>query len=112
MSTLLSVGDLVFDLNGAGAGFDHALGKQVGGFFVTKARVDISNDRHDVGFVAVDSLNDGICITAVRACFVQFHERVAQLARISLLEEGVNFFYQIRYRCLFMHALVRQRTEL
>src|SRR5690606_41997016 len=43
--TLLLVGNLVFDLDAARAGFDHLLGQQVGGFDVTETGVDRSEEH-------------------------------------------------------------------
>ncbi|MFT5658464.1 MAG: hypothetical protein ACI9KN_001745 [Gammaproteobacteria bacterium] len=45
---------LVFDLQAASARFDHLLGHQVSRFGVTKASVNVGNNRHDMRFVIVD----------------------------------------------------------
>jgi hypothetical protein len=57
VAALLGVGDLVLDLQAAGAGLDHLLGQQVGGVLVAEAGVDVGDDRHDVGLEAVDGLD-------------------------------------------------------
>ena len=67
---LLSIRYLVFNLDGASTRFDHALGQQVGGFFVTKTRIYVGDDRHHVGFVVVDALNNAVCVAAVGAGFI------------------------------------------
>ena len=76
VTALLGVRDLVFNLNCAGTGFDHALGQQVGCFFITKASVDVSDNRHDMSFVVVDALNYGICIAAICASLIQLDEHM------------------------------------
>src|SRR5690606_30563327 len=55
---LLLVGNLVFDLDAARAGFDHLLGEQVGGFGVTETGVEVGDDRHNVGFEVFDLIQD------------------------------------------------------
>ena len=54
--TLLGIRDLVFDLDRAGSCFDHFLSKQVGGFFITKACIDVRNDGYNMRFELIDSL--------------------------------------------------------
>ena len=54
VAALLFVGHLVFDLERAGAGFDHLLGEQVGRFGIAETGVDVGDDRHDMGLVVVD----------------------------------------------------------
>ena len=54
VAALLLVGDLVLDLQRAGAGLDHLLGQQIGRLGVAEAGVDVGDDRHDVGLVVVD----------------------------------------------------------
>ena len=112
VSTLLGIRNLVFDLDGTSTGFDHALGEQIGGLFVTEARIDVSDDWHHVCFVVVDLLNDAVHITAIGSCFVQFDKDMAQFPRIGLLEEGIDLFDQIRHGSLFVHALVWQWPKL
>src|SRR5690606_6283595 len=114
VATLLLVGDLVFDLDTAGTGFDHFLGQQVGRFRVTETGVDVSNDRHNVGFKVVDLVDDLFLggRVALGAGVVQRAVQVVQLPRVSLLEEGVQFADQVSDNRLLVHGLVRQRAEL
>ena len=56
VAALLLVGDLVLDLERAGAGLDHLLGEQVGRLGVAEAGIDVGDDRHDVGLVIVDRM--------------------------------------------------------
>ena len=78
-------------MDGAGSGLDHLLGEEVGGLFVTEARIDVGNDRHHVGFKAVDLLDDGRFVAAGFTGVVKLGEEALKLNRIGLLEEGVNF---------------------
>ncbi len=114
VTTLLLVGNLVFDLQGTGTGFDHLLGHQVGGFFVTETGVDVSNDGHNVGFEVFDLIqNLGFFgFVAGLAGFVQSGEQQVQLTGISLAQEGVQLFDQCGNGVFLVHGLVRQRTEL
>jgi len=114
VTALLGVGNLVLDLDGAGARLDHLLGQQVGRFFVTEAGVDISNDRDNVGFEVVDLVDDFLFpgLVARIASRVQVVEQVVEFTRVRLLKEGVEFLDQRRYGSLLVHGLVRQRTEL
>ncbi len=54
VTALLLIGNLVFQLNAAGARLDKLLGEQVGGLSVTKARVDIGDDRDDMRLIVID----------------------------------------------------------
>ena len=54
MSALLLVRHLIFYLNTAGASFNHLLGHQVGCFGITETRVDIGNNRYDMGLKVVN----------------------------------------------------------
>ena len=53
VAALLFVGHLVFDLQRAGARLDHLLGEQIGRFGIAEARVDVGDDRHDMGLIIV-----------------------------------------------------------
>src|SRR5690606_16545906 len=44
VAALFLVGNLVFDLNAAGARFDHFLGQQISGFGVAKTGIDVGNN--------------------------------------------------------------------
>src|SRR5690554_435365 len=114
VATLLLVGNLVFDLQGTGTSFDHLLGHQVGGFFVTESGVDVGNDGHNVGFEVFDLVqNFGFfSLVAGLAGLVQRGEQQIQLAGISLAQEGVQLFDQGGNGVLLVHGLVGQRTEL
>ena len=54
VTALLRVGDLVLDLDRAGARLDHLLGQQVGRLVVAETGVDVGDDRHDVGLEVLD----------------------------------------------------------
>jgi hypothetical protein len=66
VAALLLVRHLVFDLDAAGARFDHLLGHQVGRFGIAEAGVDVGDDRHHVGDEIVDLVLDG-CLAAPSA---------------------------------------------
>lgn len=114
VAALLLVGNLVLDLDAASACFDHALGQQVGGFRVTEASVDVSDDRYDVGFVVVDLVLDLGSLGVVASCTssVQGGEQQVQFAAVSLTQEGVQLLDQVGNGGLLVHGLVRQRAEL
>ncbi len=86
VATLLLVRYLVLDLDTASTGFDHLLGQQVGRFGVTETSVDVGNDRHNVGFVVVDLLDQLSSLGAVASffSFVQGAEQVVQFPCVSL----------------------------
>ncbi len=54
VAALLFVGHLVFDLQRAGARLDHFLGEQIGRLGIAEARIDVGDDRHDMGLKIVD----------------------------------------------------------
>ncbi len=112
VTALLRVGNLVFNLNSASTCFDHALGKQVCSLFVTKARVYVGDNWHNVCFKVINLFNDAVGVLTLLTGFVELSKNVAQLARISLFQKGINFFNEVRYCGLLMHALVRQRAKL
>ena len=58
VAALFFVGNLVFNLNTAGAGFNHLFGQQVSGFGIAKTGIDVGNNRHHMGFVIVDLGDD------------------------------------------------------
>ena len=76
VATLLGVRHLVFNLDGAGAGFDHLLGQQVSGFLVTEAGIDVGNQRNNMGLKAVDFSFDSGAAGAVVARLIQLREQV------------------------------------
>ena len=86
MSALLLVGDLVFDLDGAGARLDHASSKQISGFFVAESGIDVSDDWHHVGLEPIDLLGDALQFDFVTALarLVEVAEQAAQLTGIGL----------------------------
>ncbi|MNO62108.1 hypothetical protein D3C76_527800 [compost metagenome] len=114
VAALLLVGDLVLDLDAAGACFDHALGQQVGGFRVAEAGVDVGDDRYHVGFEVVDlGLNLGLLgMVASLAGVVQGAEQQVQFAGVSLAQEGIQLFDQAGDGGLLVHRLVGQRAEV
>ena len=114
VAALLFVGDLVLDLQRAGAGLDHLLGQQVGRLGIAEAGVDVGDDRHDVGLVVVDrarcSALPSASSPAARAAS-RSRNMHAQLAGVGLAQEGVEFLDQRRNRGLLVHRLVGQRAE-
>src|SRR5690606_26888745 len=114
VAALLLVGNLVLDLDAAGAGFDHLLGQQVGGLFVAEAGIDVGDDRHNVGFEVVDlGLDFSFTgLVAFGAGIIQSSEQQVQLTGISLTQEGVELFDQCGDGGLLVHGLVGQRAEL
>jgi hypothetical protein len=113
MAALLLVGDLVLDLQRAGAGLDHLLGEQIGRLGIAEARVDVGDDRHDMGLVLVDRLEQLLLaqLVAGGARGVDVAEHHAQLAGVGLAQEGVEFLDQRRDAGLLVHRLVGQRPE-
>jgi len=114
VAALFLVGDLVFDLKGAGAGFDHLFRQQIRGFRVTEARVDVGDDRNNMGFVIVDLSQHALLFDHVAffARGVEVTEQHAEFAGVGLLQEGVELFNQGRDRGLLVHGLIRKRTEV
>ena len=111
VSTLLGIGHLVLDLDGAGACLDHLLGEEVSGFFVAETGIDVGDDRHNVRLEIIDLRHDLRDVCALGTCFVEFGKEVPQFACIGLFEEGVDLFDQRWNGCFFVHALVGQRAE-
>ena len=112
VTALLGVGHLILDLDGAGAGLDHALGKQVGCFLVTEASVDVGDDRHDVRLEVVDAIDDRGKVLPCGTCLVELDEDVAQFTGIRLATERVDLLDEIGDRSLLVHGLVGQGAEL
>ena len=114
VAALLLVGDLVLDLQRAGARLDHLLGEQIGRLGIAEAGIDVGDDRHDVGLEVVDLLDQRLFLRLVAglARGVDLAEHVAELARVGLAQEGVELLDQRRHRGLLVHRLVRQRAEL
>ncbi len=113
VAALLLVRHLVFDLQRAGARLDHLLGEQIGRLGIAEARVDVRNDRDDVGFVVVDRVLQplGFGRVARFARCIQIAEHSAQLTRVSLLEEGVYLLDQLGHGSFLVHRLVGQGPE-
>ena len=114
VSALLFVRDLVLDLQGASARFDHLPGEQIGRFRIAEAGIDVGDDGHDMGLEVVDLLDQLLFLRLVArlASGVEVAEDIVQLARVGLTQEGVEFFDQGRHRRLLVHRLVGQRSEL
>jgi hypothetical protein len=113
-SIWILVGDLVLDLDAAGAGLDHLLGQQVGRLGVAEAGVDVGDDRHHVRLEAVDDVDQLLLLRLVAGLpgGVEVAEHAAELAGVGLAQEGVELFDQRRDRGLLVHRLIRQRAEL
>ena len=77
VAALLFIGHLVFDLQGAGARFDHLLGEQVGRLGVAETRIDVGDDRHNMRLEVVDLVLDVLLADRVAflACLVQLAEQ-------------------------------------
>ena len=114
VAALLFVGDLVFDLQGAGACFDHLLGEQIGRLRIAEAGIDVGDDGHDVGLEVVDLFDQRLFLRLVAglAGRVEVAEDVVELAGVGLAQEGVELFDQRRHRGLLVHRLIGQRAEL
>ena len=113
VAALLFVGNLVLDLQGAGAGLDHFLGQQIGGFRVAEAGIDVGDDRHHVGLEIVDLVLHRLGLHGIAggAGGIEIAEQAAQFAGIGLAQEGVELLDQRRHAGLFVHRLVGQRAE-
>ena len=114
VAALLLVGDLVLDLDGAGARLDHLLGQQVRRLGVAEAGVDVGDDRHDVGLVGVDLRLDELFgrLIARRTRRVELREEQVEFTRVGLTEERVQLFDERGDRGLLVHRLVGQGSEL
>ncbi len=114
VAALLLIGHLVLDLQRARAGFDHLLGEQIGRLRIAEARIDVGDDRHDVGLEGVDLFDQRLFLRLVAglAGRVEAAENVVELTGVRLAQEGVEFLDQGRHRCLLVHRLVGQRSEL
>jgi hypothetical protein len=114
VTALLLVGDLVFDLDAAGARLDEFLGQQVGRLGIAEAGVDVGDDRHDVRLIVVDVVLElgGLDRVAGLAGRVEIAEHHAEFTGVGLLEERVELLDQRRDAGLLVHRLVGQRTEL
>ena len=113
MAALLFVRNLIFDLQRAGACFDHLLGEQIGCLGIAETGVDIGDDRNDMGFEILDGIDQiGLCggIAGV-AGLVEITEEEVEFASIGLAQEGVQFLDQRRNAGLFVHRLVGQGAE-
>ena len=76
--------------------------------------VDVGNDRHHVGLVAVDlvlDLGGTGAVTGLLGLF-QGAEQVVELPGVGLAQEGVELLDQARHGGLLVHGLVGQRAEL
>ena len=114
VTALLFVGDLVLDLQRAGAGFDHLLSEQIGCLGITETGIDIGNDRNDMGLEILDLVHRCFfcCRVTSFARRINVAEQKVQFAGIGLAKEGVKLFDQRRHRGFLVHRLIRQGTEL
>ncbi len=114
MAALLLVGDLVLDLQRAGARLDHLLGEQIGRLGIAETGVDIGDDRHDMGFMPVDRGLDAPRLDLVAALLggIELVEHHPQLAGIGLLEEGIDLANQPRDAGFLVHRLVGKGAEI
>ncbi len=92
VAALLFVGNLVFDLQRAGAGLDHLLCEKIGGFGIAEAGVDIGDDRHDMGLMRIDRMDQLAFARQIpgRPRRVDLAKQRAELAGIGLAQEGVE----------------------
>ena len=86
VAALLGVRYLVFNLNAARTGFNHLLGQQISGFFITETGVNIGNNRHDMGFIIINRRQRRIDVAAIFAGFVQVDKQMTQFAGIGLTQ--------------------------
>ncbi len=110
MAALLLIRYLIFDLERAGARFDHLLGKQIGCLGIAEACIDIGDNRHDMCLMAIDCLlrrSGGGFVTGLTSG-IKLAEQAAQFARIGLAQESVKLFDQCRNAGLFVHGLIRK----
>ena len=111
---LFDVSDALLDLDGARARLDHLLGQQVRRLGIAEARVDVGDDRDDVGLIAVDLRLDELRrgVITCRAGGVEPGEQQVELAGVGLTEERVQLLDQRGDGRLLVHRLIGQRTEL
>ncbi len=111
VTALFCVRYLVFNLDTAGARLDHFLGEKISCFFITKARINICNNRHNMRFKIVNFSQSRVDITAGFPRLIQIHKKMPQFARIGLLQKCVDLVDQCGNGCFFMHALVGERPK-
>ena len=114
VAALFFIGNLVFDLNAAGAGFNHFFRQQICGFRIAETGVDVGDNRYDMGFKTVD-FGKNILLSgfvAGRTGFIKRAKQQIQFAGIRLAQEAVDFLNQPRHRGFLVHGLVGQRAEL
>ena len=114
MTALLGIAHLVFNLDATCASFDHLLGQQVTGFFVAEARIDIGDDRHDMGFEVVDRAERvGLGRSVASGTgFVEVTVDLVELTGVGLLEEVIELSDELRHNGLLVHGLIRKWTEV
>ena len=98
VSALLLVGDLVLNLDSAGACLDHASRQQICGLFITESGIDVSDDRYHVGLKRINFLGNALHLDVVATLtgFIEGAEQATELAGIGLSQEGVKLFNQRR----------------
>ncbi len=108
MTALFDIGNLVFNLNAAGACFDHLFGQQVGCFLVAKPCIDVRYNRHHMGLKMINFVSNVffLDIVSISQRFIQFLEKMPQFTGISLLEKAIQLLDQFRNRGFFMDRLI------
>ena len=98
VTALLLVGDLVLNLDSAGARLDHASRQQVSGLLITESRIDVSDNRYHVGLKRINLLGNALHLNVVATLtgFIKGAEQATELAGIGLSQEGVKLFNQRR----------------
>src|SRR5690606_16157390 len=113
VAALLLIGNLILDLQSAGACLDHLLSEEIGRLGIAETCINGGDDRNNVGFVVVDGVNQLLLTERVAglARFIQLAEHHAELTGTRLTQEGVKLLPQRWNAGLFVHGLVRKRAE-
>ena len=74
VTTLLSVGNLILNLDTARTRFNHFLSQQISCFFITETGINVSNYRHDVSLEVINFIKYSINVTASGSGFIQLNK--------------------------------------
>ena len=98
VSALLLVGDLVFNLDSAGARLDHASSQQVGGLLIPESGIDVSDNWYHVSLELINLLGNALhlYVVATLTGSVEGAEQATELAGVGLSQKGVKLFNQPR----------------
>ncbi len=92
VTALLGIRHLIFQLDTARPRLNHPPCQQIGRLFITKASINISDNRHDMCLMIINRRQSCRNITASGARLVQIFEQMTQFTRISLAQESINLF--------------------